>query len=123
MGDGLRRAARILDAVGTQQRTFLQTFRTQQRTDLVGFATQPHHQHAGKIRMARVAAQRGHKVTLYDKANSLGGLLPMAAIVKDLETEDITQFVNQRMKVMIIEVNPEERNLLVSRRALLAATV
>ncbi len=42
---------------------------------------------------ARVAALRGHQVSLYDKATYLGGLLPMAAIVKDLETEDITQFV------------------------------
>lgn len=42
---------------------------------------------------ARVAAQRGHQVALYDKATHLGGLLPMAAIVKDLETEDITHFV------------------------------
>jgi 2,4-dienoyl-CoA reductase (NADPH2) len=42
---------------------------------------------------ARVAAKRGHHVSLYDNATHLGGLLPMAAIVKDLETEDITNFV------------------------------
>ena len=42
---------------------------------------------------ARVAAQRGHEVVLYEKATYLGGLMPMAAIVKDLETQDITLFV------------------------------
>ncbi len=42
---------------------------------------------------ARVAAQRGHDVTLYEKNSYLGGLIPLAAIVKDLETEDMTMFV------------------------------
>jgi 2,4-dienoyl-CoA reductase (NADPH2) len=42
---------------------------------------------------ARVAAQRGHHVALYDKATYLGGLIPLAAIVKDLETQDMTIFV------------------------------
>jgi 2,4-dienoyl-CoA reductase (NADPH2) len=39
------------------------------------------------------AAQRGHEVVLYEKASYLGGCLPVAAIVKDLETEDIMEFV------------------------------
>ncbi len=38
---------------------------------------------------ARVAAQRGHKVALYEKGPYLGGLVLVAAIVKDLETEDM----------------------------------
>lgn len=42
---------------------------------------------------ARVAAGRGHQVTLYEKGPFLGGLIPVAAIVKDLETEDLTRFV------------------------------
>ena len=42
---------------------------------------------------ARVAAKRGHDVTLYEKGSFLGGLIPVAAIVKDLETEDLTLFV------------------------------
>src|SRR5262249_26676804 len=33
--------------------------------------------------------------------------------------ENIDQFVNQRLKVMVIEVNPSERNLIVSRRAVM----
>jgi 2,4-dienoyl-CoA reductase (NADPH2) len=42
---------------------------------------------------ARVAAKRGHHVTLHEKGHFLGGLIPVAAIVKDLETEDMTLFV------------------------------
>jgi 2,4-dienoyl-CoA reductase-like NADH-dependent reductase (Old Yellow Enzyme family)/thioredoxin reductase len=42
---------------------------------------------------ARVAARRGHEVSLFEKGSYLGGLIPVAAIVKDLETEDLTLFV------------------------------
>lgn len=42
---------------------------------------------------ARVAAKRGHAVVLYEKGSYLGGLIPLAAIVKDLETDDLTRFV------------------------------
>ena len=42
---------------------------------------------------ARVAARRGHDVVLYEKGSFLGGLVPLAAIVKDLETEDLTLFI------------------------------
>lgn len=42
---------------------------------------------------ARISARRGHSVTLYEKGSYLGGLIPVAAIVKDLETEDLTIFV------------------------------
>jgi 2,4-dienoyl-CoA reductase (NADPH2) len=42
---------------------------------------------------ARVAAKRGHNVVLYEKGSNLGGLIPVAAIVKDTETEDLTLFV------------------------------
>ena len=38
---------------------------------------------------ARLAARRGHEVVLYEKNSRLGGLVPLAAVVKDLETEDI----------------------------------
>jgi 2,4-dienoyl-CoA reductase (NADPH2) len=42
---------------------------------------------------ARVAARRGHQVSLFEKEPRLGGLVPVAAIVKDLETEDLMDFV------------------------------
>jgi NADPH-dependent 2,4-dienoyl-CoA reductase/sulfur reductase-like enzyme len=38
---------------------------------------------------ARVAAQRGHRVTLYDKARELGGLMPMAAFIKGAKPDKL----------------------------------
>jgi len=43
---------------------------------------------------ARVAARRGHEVVLCEQGPSLGGLVPVAAIVKDMETEDLIDYVN-----------------------------
>ena len=37
---------------------------------------------------ARVAALRGHEVILYEKSSKLGGLIPLAAVVKELEIQD-----------------------------------
>jgi 2,4-dienoyl-CoA reductase (NADPH2) len=42
---------------------------------------------------ARVAALRGHEVTLYERDHRLGGLLPMAAMVKGVEIEDLPALV------------------------------
>ena len=42
---------------------------------------------------ARVAARRGHQVALYEKDDRLGGLVPLAAIVKDLETQELVDLV------------------------------
>jgi len=42
---------------------------------------------------ARVAARRGHDVTLYEKSTRLGGLLPLAALVKGTELEDLPAMV------------------------------
>jgi 2,4-dienoyl-CoA reductase (NADPH2) len=42
---------------------------------------------------ARVAALRGHDVTLYEKGGQLGGLIPMAAVVKDHEQESLVNLV------------------------------
>ncbi len=38
---------------------------------------------------ARVAAERGHAVVLFEKERQLGGMLPLAVMVKGTETEDI----------------------------------
>jgi 2,4-dienoyl-CoA reductase (NADPH2) len=43
----------------------------------------------GGMEAARVAAIRGHEVTLYEKESKLGGLLHVASLVKGLEIEDI----------------------------------
>jgi 2,4-dienoyl-CoA reductase (NADPH2) len=42
---------------------------------------------------ARVAAVRGHEVTLYEKTKRLGGLLPLAAVVKNPKLEDLEGLV------------------------------
>ncbi len=43
---------------------------------------------------ARVAALRGHDVTLYDEGAKLGGLLPVAAVVKGTEQEDLPSMID-----------------------------
>ncbi len=66
---------------------------------------------------ARVAALRGHEVTLFEKESKLGGLLPLAGLVKGLEGEDLVALLkylkNQinRLGVqtkMVVEFNPPE---------------
>jgi 2,4-dienoyl-CoA reductase (NADPH2) len=42
---------------------------------------------------AMVAALRGHKVVLYDKEPKLGGSLPVAAMVKGFEREDVLSLI------------------------------
>ncbi|MGZ5094220.1 MAG: oxidoreductase [Burkholderiales bacterium] len=52
---------------------------------------------------ARVAAERGHDVVLYEKARTLGGSLPLAALIKGTQIEDlpglVTYFENQLRKL------------------------
>jgi len=46
------------------------------------------------LEAARVAAIRGHEVILYEKEYWLGGLLPIAALIKGTETEDLMALVD-----------------------------
>jgi small subunit ribosomal protein S1 len=65
---------------------------------------------------ARVTAT--NKGGLSVDVNGIRGFMPISQI--DLyRVEDAEQFVNQRLLCLVAEVNPEERNLVVSRRALL----
>lgn len=50
---------------------------------------------------ARVAALREHEVTLIERERRLGGLLPLAAVIKGLEVEDLTAMV----RYLEIQVN------------------
>ncbi|MGD9142599.1 MAG: FAD-dependent oxidoreductase [Dehalococcoidia bacterium] len=43
---------------------------------------------------ARVAAVRGHDVSLYEKSGNLGGLMPVAALVKGTRPEDIPSLIS-----------------------------
>lgn len=56
---------------------------------------------------ARVSALRGHYVTLYEKAPILGGLLPIAAMVKGPHPEDvplIVKYLRGQMKKLGVKV-------------------
>jgi ribosomal protein S1 len=70
----------------------------------------------GQIVEARVTET--NKGGLAVDVNGIRGFMPISQI--DLyRVEQPEQFVNQRLRCLVTEVNPEERNLVVSRRALL----
>ena len=46
------------------------------------------------MQAARIAAVRGHDVTLFEKNHFLGGSLPLAAMVKGFEVEDLTEVID-----------------------------
>jgi len=57
---------------------------------------------------ARVAASRGHDVTLYEQEGKLGGSMPLAAMIKGFEREEIMGFVRYlqtQMKKLGVKVN------------------
>jgi ribosomal protein S1 len=71
---------------------------------------------AGMIVEARVTETNKGGVSV--DVNGIRGFMPISQL--DLyRVEDAAQFVNQRLRCLVVEVNPEERNLVVSRRALL----
>lgn len=64
----------------------------------------------------KVTGTNKNKTGLTVEVSGIRGFLPASQL--DLyRVENIEQFVNQRIKVMVAEVNPSERNLIVSRRA------
>ncbi len=70
----------------------------------------------GMIVEARVL--ESNKGGLSVDVNGIRGFMPISQI--DLyRVEDIGQFANQKLRCVVTEVDPEERNLVVSRRALL----
>jgi 2,4-dienoyl-CoA reductase (NADPH2) len=58
------------------------------------------------LEAARVAALRGHDVTLFEKQSFLGGSLPVAAMVKGFEREDFLGFVDY-LKTQIVSLGVE----------------
>jgi ribosomal protein S1 len=70
----------------------------------------------GMIVEARVTGT--NKGGLEVDVNGIRGFMPISQI--DLyRVEDTTQFINQRLRCVVQDVNPAERNLVVSRRTLL----
>lgn len=45
------------------------------------------------LEAARIATLNGHQVILFEKNSKLGGLIPLAAMVKDLEMDNLLKFV------------------------------
>jgi small subunit ribosomal protein S1 len=70
----------------------------------------------GMIVEARVTGT--NKGGLQVDVNGLRGFIPISHI-ELFRVEDIGPYVNQRLRCMVTEVKPEERNLVLSRRALL----
>lgn len=72
----------------------------------------------GMIVEARVTGLNKNKTGLLVEVNGLKGFMP----ISQLELHRVDQpeaYENQRLKCQVIELNPEERNLIVSRRVLL----
>jgi 2,4-dienoyl-CoA reductase (NADPH2) len=80
------RRCRINAALGSEQSYAITPASKKKRVVVVGGGP------AG-MEAARVAASRGHDVTLLEKSSKLGGLLPLAAMVKGLEIEDIPAII------------------------------
>lgn len=67
---------------------------------------------------ARVTGTNKNKTGLTIEVNGIKGFLPASQL--DLyRVENLDEFINQRLKVQVIELDLEDRNLIVSRRALL----
>lgn len=78
---------RINAALGGEEEYVIKPASTKKKVVVVGGGP-------AAMEAARVAAIRGHEVILYEKEKELGGLLPMAAMVKGTEVEDIPAMIS-----------------------------
>lgn len=81
------RRCRVNGALGSVDRYEIQPTAEPKKVMIIGGGP-------GGMEAARVAALRGHDVKLYEKERRLGGLLPLAVMVKGTETEDILGYVD-----------------------------
>jgi 2,4-dienoyl-CoA reductase (NADPH2) len=91
---GGHRRCRINATIGTDQSYIITPAEKKKKVVVIGGGP------AG-MEAARVAALRGHEVILYEKSRKLGGLLPVAAIVKGLEIECLPSIIKYLKGQMI----------------------
>jgi 2,4-dienoyl-CoA reductase (NADPH2) len=103
------KCCRINAALGQEESYILKEAKKKKKVMIVGGGP-------SGLEAARVAATRGHEVLLYEKESKLGGLLPVAALVKGTKIEDLpaivkylkTQVEKLGVKVKVnTEVTPE----------------
>jgi 2,4-dienoyl-CoA reductase (NADPH2) len=82
VGEGQPAICRVNAALGSEQEYVIKPADKKKRVMVVGGGP------AG-MEAARVAARRGHEVILYEQERKLGGLLPLAALVKGVDIEDL----------------------------------
>ncbi len=80
-------ACQVNAALGNEQDYLIKPVEKRKKVMVVGSGP------AG-MEAARVAAIRGHEVILYEKGHRLGGLLPLAALVKGHEGDFLMEFVH-----------------------------
>jgi len=104
------RYCRVNPALGRERKLAIVPAETSKKVMVIGGGT------AG-METALVAAQRGHDVTIYDKASELGGRIKLAAMIKGNKVEDVmplydyltTQISKSNVKVKLkCEVTPEQ---------------
>jgi 2,4-dienoyl-CoA reductase (NADPH2) len=94
------RKCRVNAALGSTDDYVLRHAETRKRVVVVGGGP------AG-MEAARVAAERGHSVVLFEKERRLGGMLPLAVMVKGTETEDILgyrDYLTRQLDVLGVDV-------------------
>jgi 2,4-dienoyl-CoA reductase (NADPH2) len=91
---GGHRRCRINATIGTDQSYIVEPAEKKKKVVVVGGGP------AG-MEAAKVAAMRGYRVTLYEKSRKLGGLLPIAAMVKGFEIEYLPSIAHYLKRQMI----------------------